>query len=226
MRHTECDIGESFLEKERARLFLKLYRYNVDIDVGQQTANAYHDFFSRFCDRFVQLAAPSYHRVIDRLVSSYIEDGWTVLDLCCGTGNIALAVARKAGQVVGVDTSPAMLEKARCKASDRGVDNARFVHGDVTRRLDFADGTFDAVTAGFSIPTNVPLFRGSNQDAMSEACRVLREGGRLVLLEGLHEVSRMYLSREEYERVLEGAGFTDLEMTSVSGIYGVVCATK
>ena len=102
-----------------------------------------------------------------------VQPGDRVLDAACGTGDLALADRRAgAGRVTGLDFSEAMLERARRKAPD-----IEWLAGDLLA-LPFADGTFDAVTVGFGIRNvaDLPL-------ALRELHRVLRQGGRLGILE-------------------------------------------
>ena len=101
-----------------------------------------------------------------------VRPGDRVLDACCGTGDLALAARRAGGDVVGVDFSERMLERARRKAPE-----LRWVAGDVLA-LPFADATFDAVTVGFGVRNVEDLEAG-----LRELERVLRPGGRLGCLE-------------------------------------------
>ena len=101
-----------------------------------------------------------------------VRPGDSVLDACCGTGDLAVAAAREGGRVTGLDFSARMLERARRKASD-----IEWVEGDLLA-LPFADGTFDAVTVGFGVRNVEDLERG-----LRELRRVLRAGGRLGVLE-------------------------------------------
>jgi len=101
-----------------------------------------------------------------------------VLDLGTGTGDLALEFLRRPGfrgRVVGLDFAPPMLARAREKA--RGATNARFVLADASR-LPFRDGAFDVVSAAFAA-RNFADFPA----ALASSRRVLRPGGRLVLLE-------------------------------------------
>lgn len=101
-----------------------------------------------------------------------------VLDVACGTGDLALAVAARPNrpEVVGLDLVPAMLARAANKVGSKDA-NVRLVAGDGTR-LPFADASFDAVTIGFGI-RNIPDRVG----AMREMARVLAPGGRVYVLE-------------------------------------------
>lgn len=92
----------------------------------------------------------------------------SVLDLCCGQGNVAAGLVKAGARVTGLDFSPAMLEMARS-----AVPEAQFVEGDAMS-LNFDDETFDAVTIGFGMP-HVP----DPPTVVAEARRVLRPGGRL-----------------------------------------------
>ncbi len=101
-----------------------------------------------------------------------VRHGDRVLDACCGTGDLALAALEAGGDVVGLDFSGRMLERARRKS-----DAVEWVQGDVTA-LPYEDGSFDAVTVGFGI-RNVPELEAG----LRELARVLRPGGRFGCLE-------------------------------------------
>lgn len=103
-----------------------------------------------------------------RLVPEAVREGSLLLDLACGGGLLAPHVAGKGHRHVGVDLSPTALPLAR----DHGVVPVR---GDVTR-LPFADGVADVVVAG-----EVLEHVADPPALMTEACRVLRPGGSLVI---------------------------------------------
>jgi 2-polyprenyl-3-methyl-5-hydroxy-6-metoxy-1,4-benzoquinol methylase len=67
------------------------------------------------------------------------------IDLACGPGSVACALARRAGHVVGLDATSAMLEKAHDLAVREGVGNVEWRVGDVYQ-TPFVEGSFDAVT--------------------------------------------------------------------------------
>lgn len=106
--------------------------------------------------------------------------GDAAIDVCCGTGDLALALARRTrstGRVVGLDFAQNMLDIATAKAADRGVAGVTFVQGDALA-LPFDDDTFDASTVAFGI-RNVSDLDGG----LREMARVVRPGGRVVVLE-------------------------------------------
>ncbi len=105
-------------------------------------------------------------------VEQAVRRGDRVLDACCGTGDLALAARAQGADVVGLDFSERMLERARAKSAD--VD---WVRGDVLA-LPFGDASFDAVTVGFGIRNVDDLEAG-----LRELRRVLRPGGRIGILE-------------------------------------------
>jgi demethylmenaquinone methyltransferase/2-methoxy-6-polyprenyl-1,4-benzoquinol methylase len=113
-----------------------------------------------------------------------VKPGEEVLDCACGTGDLTLAFARThAKTVIGLDFTPEMLDLARVKtdrATERGPGLAatvRYIPGDA-QNLPFEDGSFDVVSIAFGI-RNVQR----PELAVGEFFRVLRPGGRLVILE-------------------------------------------
>lgn len=106
-----------------------------------------------------------------------LAPGGRALDVATGTGDLALELAGRVapgGEVVGIDFSERMLELARAKAAGGRV---RFESGNALA-LTFADGEFDAATVGFGARNFSDLERG-----LSEMARVVRPGGRVVVLE-------------------------------------------
>jgi demethylmenaquinone methyltransferase/2-methoxy-6-polyprenyl-1,4-benzoquinol methylase len=116
------------------------------------------------------------HRAVDR---AEVGPGCDALDVCCGTGDLALELRRRIGpdgRVVGCDFSEPMLELARHKSGEAGLP-IEFGWADALE-LPYGDRSFDAVTIGFGARNLSDLDRG-----LSEMARVLRPGGRLVILE-------------------------------------------
>ena len=107
------------------------------------------------------------------LVGARADD--VVLDVCCGTGAIALGLAPYVAQVTGLDLTPAMLAQARAGQERQGLTNIIWMEGDIYA-LPFADGAFSLVTSGaaFHHVTNP-------RDAFRELVRVCRQGGRVVV---------------------------------------------
>lgn len=103
-----------------------------------------------------------------------------VLDLACGTGDLAFAAGARAlhGTVLGIDASPRMIELARDRAGrEAPSNNVRFEVGDMTS-LDVPSSSIDAVTSGYGV-RNVPDY----DRAVGEIARVLRPGGTLATLD-------------------------------------------
>lgn len=109
-----------------------------------------------------------------------LNPGDSALDVCCGTGDLSLELAKRVspgGNVVGCDFSEQMLDLAREKAMNRGLESVRFEWADALQ-LPYDAGRFDAVTVGFGVRNFADRDRG-----LREMARVLRAGGRLVILE-------------------------------------------
>src|SRR4051812_3629314 len=105
-----------------------------------------------------------------------LQAGTRVLDLACGTGDIAFAAAERGGAVTGLDLTPRMVELARRRSLASGV-HVDFLVGDMSA-LPFPDGAFDVVTTGYGI-RNVPDIA----PVVREIRRVLRPGGLLLSLD-------------------------------------------
>jgi len=101
-----------------------------------------------------------------------VKPGDRVLDACCGTGDLAVASAKRGGVVTGLDFSPAMLERAR-----RKLPSATWVEGALLA-LPFEAGSFEAATVGFGVRNVADLEQG-----LVELRRVLVQGGRVAVLE-------------------------------------------
>jgi demethylmenaquinone methyltransferase/2-methoxy-6-polyprenyl-1,4-benzoquinol methylase len=133
------------------------------------------------------MTAGLHHRWRERAVDlARVGPGDHVLDVATGTGDLALAAARRVapdGAVVGIDFAEGMLTRARAKTDTTrgrggpaGVE-VRFVRGDALE-LPYADSSFDAATVGFGVRNFADLGRG-----LAEMVRVVCPGGRVVVLE-------------------------------------------
>jgi ubiquinone/menaquinone biosynthesis C-methylase UbiE len=111
------------------------------------------------------------------LIGRFLPAGGTVLDLACGNGRVALALAALSYRVEGLDISPSMIDEARAAAAAAGVD-ARFRIGDAVK-LPYDENEFDAVVfAGNAIGH---LTREGKVACLVELQRVLRPGGVALL---------------------------------------------
>jgi SAM-dependent methyltransferase len=144
-----------------------------------------------------------------------------LLDLACGTGAVAELASAAGAEVVGVDLAPALIEQARDRAAQRGLDIDYRV-GDA-EALDFDDASFDLVASTCGV-----MFAPDHRAVATELARVTKPGGRIALacwtpesgLAQLFAVMRPFQpappagvgnqfdwGREEYVRDLLGAAF-------------------
>jgi demethylmenaquinone methyltransferase/2-methoxy-6-polyprenyl-1,4-benzoquinol methylase len=144
--------------------------------------------------RMFNAIAPSYD-LLNHLLSLNVDHYWRwrttrlappeadgpILDLCTGTGDLALAYDRTAGgrlPIVGADFCHEMLVRAEAKARRRGAEGRlRFLEADA-QHLPFPDDNFQIATVAFGLRNVTDTDRG-----IAEMVRVTRPGGRVVILE-------------------------------------------
>jgi len=152
---------------------------------SEQFASQVNRMFDRIAGHYDAMnsvmTAGLHHRWRKRTAErARLREGDSALDVCCGTGDLAFELARHVGPtgtVVGCDFSRPMLELARAKSVDRWATSVRFEYADALE-LPYGDESFDAVTVGFGVRNLADLDRG-----LSEMARVLKPGGRMVILE-------------------------------------------
>jgi demethylmenaquinone methyltransferase/2-methoxy-6-polyprenyl-1,4-benzoquinol methylase len=158
---------------------------NVFYAPGERRAAKVNDLFAAIARRYDLLNdLQSFglhrhwkHRVVELAA---VRPGQPALDVCCGTGDIALALARGGSEVTGLDFSRAMLEIAenrRPKNTQSATLNPKFIQGDA-QQLPFPENSFDAVTVGYGLRN-----LSSWETGLGEMLRVARPGGRLVVLD-------------------------------------------
>jgi ubiquinone/menaquinone biosynthesis C-methylase UbiE len=177
----------------------------------------FSEFYLRaFADPEADAQAASHAQSAARL--SACPEGGELLDVPCGYGRHAIALARAGYRVTGVDRSPTLLAEARRRAGD---DGPALVEADY-RELPFADESFDAALNLF---TSLGFY-GDDEDvkALAEIGRVLRPGARLVL-ETMHRDLLVHIYREHNWRLV-GQGRILLEQRTFAAASGVAHTTQ
>ena len=119
------------------------------------------------------------HRLWKRRVValSNFKEGEIGLDLCCGTGDLAIGLAKRGGVLVGMDLNRPMLLQAAARLAKRRDQCASLAQADALN-LPFGNHSLDLVTVGYGLRN-----LGSIEDGLREITRVLKPGGRLLILD-------------------------------------------
>jgi demethylmenaquinone methyltransferase/2-methoxy-6-polyprenyl-1,4-benzoquinol methylase len=151
---------------------------------GPQRAEKVGDLFAAIARRYDlinDLQSIGLHRCWKRRVArlANVQPGDRALDVCCGTGDLAFALAARGAEVAALDFSEGMLAVARAKARKRGsiVQKPTFLNGDA-QGIPFPDATFNIVTVGYGL-RNLARWEAG----LSEMVRVAKPGGRLLVLD-------------------------------------------
>ena len=113
---------------------------------------------------------------------THLSEGGRALDLCTGTGSVAVELAKRVGEkgfVIGLDFSQGMIEKAKQKAASLNLNHLHLVQGDASR-LPFRSASFHGVTCSHAF---YELKGTERSKAIEEVARVLKERGRFCLME-------------------------------------------
>ena len=166
---------------------------NAFYDAGEQRAAKVNDLFAAIARRYDlinDLQSFGLHRLWKRRVVQLaaVQPGNRALDLCCGTGDIALAFAPAGAETTGLDFSPQMLEVAKQRSEklevgspkkipQSAIRNPQFIQGDA-QQLPFPENSFDIVTVGYGLRNLTSWERG-----LDEMFRVAKPGARLIVLD-------------------------------------------
>ena len=172
---------------------------------------------------FFSSAAGRWDRLRDELFGSafhltalaaLVERHWVVGDLGCGTGQVSLALAPYVARVVAVDSSAAMLQAARKRL--HGLDNIDLRRGDL-EALPIDDERLDAATL-MLVLHHVP----EPENALAEVARVLKPGGRVLVVDMLAHDRESYrqqmghvwlgFAEDHTQRMLDASGFEDIRI--------------
>jgi demethylmenaquinone methyltransferase/2-methoxy-6-polyprenyl-1,4-benzoquinol methylase len=153
---------------------------------GQDRATKVGDLFAKIAPRYDlinDLQSFGLHRLWKRKLVKLagVKAGDQALDLCCGTGDVALALARQGAETIGLDFSGPMLAVAvarqrRAQKQSR-LNQLLYLRGD-TLNLPFPDRQFDAVTISYGLRNLANFPQG-----LAEMRRVAKPGGRLLVLD-------------------------------------------
>jgi SAM-dependent methyltransferase len=170
--------------------------------------------FAHQADAFARSPTMSLAETLDAVVDLVPEDGgarW--VEVACGPGLVARAMAPRVGSVLGLDLTPAMVAKARAEAEAGGVGNVGFEVGDATA-LDLPDGSVDGAITRFSlhhIPAPVRV--------LEEMRRVVRPGGYVIVADHVtDEDGEAAAWHEQIERLRDPSHWACLTPSRIAAI--------
>jgi ubiquinone/menaquinone biosynthesis C-methylase UbiE/DNA-binding transcriptional ArsR family regulator len=150
-------------------------------------------------------------------LAALVDPGWVVGDLGCGTGQVSAALAPFVARVVAVDGSAAMLQAAKKRL--RGLDNVELRRGEI-EALPIDDARLDAATL-MLVLHHIP----EPARALADVARVLKPGGRVILVDMLphdrehyrQQMGHVWLgfSEEHTNQLLKDAGFEDIKIVAL-----------
>lgn len=219
------------------------------VDAPEIKPKTFHEFehagwqraSSDYHRHFIALTSQAIGPLLDAVGAPPTTAKSKLLDIASGPGYVAAEAARRGWSVVGVDFSEAMVALAQSIHS-----KLEFRHGDA-EALSFTNGEFDAAVMNFGI-----LHLARPEDALKEACRVLRSGGRFAfsawatpdktlgfraVLDAVAEFGDpnvqlpagppffRFSDPEECRRALEAAGFADVRMEPIALTWRLDSAT-
>ena len=155
---------------------------NTYYDPGQRRAQRVNDLFAAIAPRYDlinDLQSFRLHRAWKRrlVTEAAPAPGMRALDLCCGTGDVAFALAASGAQVDGLDFSDAMLNVARTRAAAPNAPRVAFHQGDALH-TPFPSGQFDIVSISYGL-RNLTRW----EDGLAEMYRLAKPGGRILVLD-------------------------------------------
>ncbi|MHB8416810.1 MAG: class I SAM-dependent methyltransferase [Myxococcales bacterium] len=172
--------------------------------------------FTRQVDRFVASPHVNAEEPVRRFVELIQPQGREeTLDVACGPGLLARALAPRVGRFTGLDLTQAMIAKAREIAAREGLGNARFEVGDATA-LPFADASFDLAVTRLALH-HIP----EPSRALAEMARVLRPGGRLAVFDiQASEIPEEEGAQNEIERLRDPSHARALPLSELVAALG------
>jgi demethylmenaquinone methyltransferase/2-methoxy-6-polyprenyl-1,4-benzoquinol methylase len=149
---------------------------------GDQRAIKVNDLFDRIASHYDlvnDVQSAGLHRLWKRRLvrMAALKPGRKALDVCCGTGDVTMALAGSGANVAGLDFNARMLAVARARAAREGSMNVEFLQGDALH-IPFEESVFDAVTISYGLRNLSDFERG-----ISELHRVAKPGGRILVLD-------------------------------------------
>jgi ubiquinone/menaquinone biosynthesis C-methylase UbiE len=213
--------------KENREVMIKKYRF----------FSVFYDNAFRLLEKLVFLNRKNNPRLA--LAGRIPDEKLEILDVCCGSGNGALGVARSNHSITGVDVSPDMLALARRKTRKLGLGNVRFLEMDAGK-MSFTDNSFDIAMCWFGLHE---MEYDLMMYILKDVNRVLKKGGRLYIIDYEDDVNlvrqflfRIYLRicypehvqefiKYDWNSILEETGYR-LDYTQRYTISRLTCAVK
>ena len=164
-----------------------------------------------------------YRKLLEQVVEevSKHSDKGRILDAGCGTGNFSIALAKRGYDVVGIDYTEGMLNRAKGKKENAGIKNMELLKLDLEKELAFPDNYFEGIISVHA------LYTMRDPDlVIKEYYRVLRPNGQFVLSELQQPIAIMPVIKEAMNRGGWGGAIDVFYHLFILGLFNVVLGKR
>ena len=208
------------------KLLRKLYIKTTDLTHGFQNKHVtkfifFYHLWASFYDISVKLD-PAYCRNLNKMINAVVTPDSITLDIGCGTGLSTIYAATIANKVIGIDPSTDMLDKLKKKIKKHQITNIDIRKGFFPEAVK-ADEQFQSIISSFML---AHLNKNQRTSIIKDMFNLLKSDGKIGLFSAQGEIASSFQRKEEIEKNLSYAGFSDIVIQDIDDIYRISTAIK